>query len=73
MENIEDSKVFFDVVLSVEEIKMKLCEKILLNGKFLFNTQKQSNNTNVGIILNSFENLLKVSIERKEHVSRRGF
>lgn len=60
-ENIEESKMFFEIILSVDEIKMKLCEKILLNVKFMIYSQKQSNNTNVGIILNSFENLLKTS------------
>jgi hypothetical protein len=57
--------MFFEIILSVDEIKMKLCEKILLNVKFMINSHKQSNSTNVGIILNSFENLLKVRRRKK--------
>lgn len=62
-DNVEDSKIYLDVIISAEEIKMKLCEKIFLNSKFLSNNYSPKQtliSMNTNIIVNSFENVLKV-------------
>jgi hypothetical protein len=74
--NFNDEKIFLDLILLASEMKMKLCERILINSKFLSNnyqTSQKSINTNCNIIISSFENILKVTLQKYQFLLKSSF